>query len=155
MTAICHSLSGYSLFAVWHLRFIFIKHFRLAFAVVASKVKRNNCILFMTCLNVFKLKPIFSVGQLSELLFLLIRYFVFFFCVYIVLRPRTVICFYDVIFKLFFHTTEKLSDKCVETLTEFVVTGVVLTVRFDICLNGETKQQYCVHIYFLVSSVCG
>lgn len=128
MTAICHWLSGYSLFAVWHLCFIFIKHFRLAFAVVASKVKRNNCILFMTCLNVFKLKPIFSVGQLSELLFLLIRYIFFSFCVYIVLRPRTVICFYDVIFKLFFHTQRKSWLTNVETLTEFVVTGVVLTV---------------------------
>lgn len=79
----------------------------------------------------------------------------FSFCVYIVLRPRTVICFYDVIFKLFFHTQRKSWLTNVETLTEFVVTGVVLTVGFDIFLNGATKQQYCVHIYFLVSSVCG
>lgn len=105
MIAICYSLfvMRYSLFALWHSCFIFIKYFRMV-----EWVKRNNCILFMTCLNVFKLKSVFSPGQLSELLFLLISLF-FSFHILIVLRPRTVICFYDVISKLFFFLTQRKS----------------------------------------------
>lgn len=147
MIAICYSLfvMRYSLFALWHLCFIFIKYFRMAFAVVVTRVKRNNCILFMTCLNVFKLKSVFSPGQLSELLFLLISLF-FSFHILIVLRPRTVICFYDVISKLlFFFLPQRKSWltnvfkswirwlKLLLTCCFFVV---VLTVRLHIC----TKQ---------------